>query len=66
MTYGVLSMRAVQVVQDTRARVGTLETIYLGKISNINDMQPQKNGFQKPLHVGYVINTRPAVSIRTQ
>ncbi len=65
MSYGVVSMRSAQMVQDTRARIGTLETSYLNKISEINDMQPQRFGFEKPVHIGYVVDTRPAVSIRT-
>ncbi len=66
MSYGVVSMRSAQIVQDTRARIGTLETSYLNKISYINDMQPKQYGFEKPVHIGYVVDTRPAVSIRTQ
>ncbi|HEC93834.1 MAG TPA: hypothetical protein ENI56_00445 [Candidatus Kaiserbacteria bacterium] len=65
MSYGVVSMRSAQIVQDTRARIGTLETSYLNKISEINDTQPSASGFEKPVHIGYVVDTRPAVSIRT-
>lgn len=66
MSYGVVSMRSAQIVQDTRARISTLETSYLNKISEINYMQPQTFGFEKPIHIGYVVDTLPAVSIRTR
>ncbi len=66
MSYGVVSMRSAQIVQDTRARISTLETSYLSKISEINYMQPQASGFERPIHVGYVVDTLPAVSIRTR
>ncbi len=65
MSYGVISMRSAQIVQDTRARIGTLETSYLNKISEINYMEPKQFGFEKPVHIGYVVDTVPAVSIRT-
>lgn len=66
MSYGVISMRSSQIVQDTQTRISTLETAYLDKIRNINNIQPQQLGFEKPIHIGYVVDTRQSVSIRTR